>query len=236
MYGTLFKAVAKPGKFDELVASLRGNAKNADLNEPDTLRIDVWPVRNEPDAVYVYEAYSDPKGFDEHKKNAPYHEFMDHIVPHVLDRELSDVMPWTESLASNDGERASSPQRPPGSEFLIFDDFPVDPEAGKHFDGEAVLRRITARRNAAVSYVQFEPGVQTHWHQHGGDQLLWFIEGTGVVSVQTDGVDRSCTTSPGDIVRIRGGVRHRHGASKVGAATHLAITIGATVWGEPTAK
>ena len=56
MYGTLFKAIARPGKRDELLKFLLWDAQIADLTEPDTLRFDIWPVSRESDAVYVYEA------------------------------------------------------------------------------------------------------------------------------------------------------------------------------------
>ena len=51
MYGTLFKAVAKPGRRDDLLKFLMWDAQIADRTEPDTLRFDVWPVPSEPDAL-----------------------------------------------------------------------------------------------------------------------------------------------------------------------------------------
>jgi quercetin dioxygenase-like cupin family protein/quinol monooxygenase YgiN len=232
MYGTFFKAVAKPGKIDELVKFLQWDAAVADQTEPDTLRFDVWPVSGEPDAVYVYEAYIDEKGFGKHKEHAPYQQFVSHIAPHVLEpNPRAQVMDWTRSIASNEDE-CLSPQAP-AIEPVVFDDFPIDHEAEEYFDGEAVLRRVTMRRNASVAHVHFSPGVRTHWHYHGGDQLLWFIEGTGTIEARNGmGGPWSRIASPGDIVRIHSGVWHRHGASETGSATHIAITIGSTVWEE----
>jgi quercetin dioxygenase-like cupin family protein/quinol monooxygenase YgiN len=238
MYGTLFKAVAKAGKRDELLKFLIWDAQVADRTEPNTLRFDVWPVSGEPDAVYVYEAYSSVKGFEAHKAHAPYQQFVSHIEQKVLDPGCQlQIMDWTHSIASNDDDRPGSSEHAPASELLTFDDFPVNPTARPNFDGEAVLRRLTMRRNASVALVQFERGVRTHWHHHGGDQLLWFIEGMGTITVrEADGTEGIRTTSPGDMVRIRSGVRHRHGASEASPATHVAITIGTTVWEEPTAS
>lgn len=239
MYGTLFKAVAKPGKRDELVKFLKWDAEIANLTEPETLRFDVWPVSTEPDAVYVYEAYTSEKGFEAHQANAPYQQFVSHIEPNVLDPDdrRPQLMQWTHSIASNDDDHLASSKHAPASELVIFDDFPIDSNARPNFDGEAMLRRLTMRRNASVAHVHFKRGVRTHWHHHGGDQLLWFIEGTGTIEVrEPDGREWSRTASPGDIVRILSGVRHRHGASDAGPVTHIAITIGSTVWGEIPVK
>ena len=177
------------------------------------------------------------KRFEAHKAHAPYQQFVSHIEPKVLDTNGQlRMMDWTHSLASNDDDRLGSSECAAASELLSFDDFPVDLNARPNFDGEAVMRRLTPRRNASVANVQFGKGVRTHWHHHGGDQLLWFIDGTGTIEVrEADGTEKIRTASSGEIVRIRAGIRHRHGATAAGPATHVAITIGTTIWEKSTA-
>lgn len=110
---------------------------------------------------------------------------------------------------------------------LSFGSFPPDADVLAHFNNYAELRHLTTDRNASVAHVHFPPGVRTDWHSHKGQQLLWFIEGEGEVALR-DGRSLSCRA--GDIVRVKAGSSHWHGASAEHCATHIAITIGDTIW------
>ena len=99
MYGTVIQIVIKPGMRAELLKFLRWDAEVAMNSEPGTLRFDVWEVAG---VVYVYEAYKDIHAFEDHKKNAPYKKWKD-TVRRTMDYK-SEVMPFTESLASNVAE------------------------------------------------------------------------------------------------------------------------------------
>jgi quercetin dioxygenase-like cupin family protein len=112
---------------------------------------------------------------------------------------------------------------------LSFWSYPPDPEVLPHFNGYAELRRLAPERDASVAHVHFPPGVRTDWHFHAGQQILWFIEGEGEVSLR-EGAPTRCVV--GDIVRVDGGVSHWHGACNARSATHIAITIGETTWQE----
>lgn len=79
----------------------------------------------------------------------------------------------------------------------------------------------------AVTTVTFTPGVRTHWHHHGGGQLLVVLSGEGWVGTCADG--RS-TVRGGDLVWTPAGEQHWHGATDTTALTHLAVTLGATRW------
>jgi quinol monooxygenase YgiN len=102
MYGMLTKIVALPGKRTELLEYLRWDAEVAKAAEPGTWRLDVWEAEQEPGVVYVYEAFKDRTAFEVHAANDPYkrwdevaHQTMEHVI---------DVIPLTESLASNVGD------------------------------------------------------------------------------------------------------------------------------------
>jgi (4S)-4-hydroxy-5-phosphonooxypentane-2,3-dione isomerase len=98
MYGKLVKLTTKAGKREDLLQFLTGDADVARDAEPGTLRFDVWKVPDEPEAVYLYEAYSDVEAFTQHQANEPYKRFVEEIEPELDVRVLFD---WTDSLVSN---------------------------------------------------------------------------------------------------------------------------------------
>jgi quinol monooxygenase YgiN len=100
MYGTLVKIVAKPGKWEQLLEFLRWDAAVATDEEPGTTRFDVWNVPDQPDAVYLYEAYVDQEAFARHQANEPYKRFVRVIMPELV-AELNEVFGFTDSLISN---------------------------------------------------------------------------------------------------------------------------------------
>ena len=77
-----------------------------------------------------------------------------------------------------------------------------------------------------VSTVTFTPGVRTHWHRHGGGQLLVVLAGEGWAGTR-GGLDVLRT---GDLVWTPAGEEHWHGATDTTTLTHLAVTLGATQW------
>jgi (4S)-4-hydroxy-5-phosphonooxypentane-2,3-dione isomerase len=66
VYGAFMRIVVMPGMRPELLDYLRQVARD---REPGTLRFDVWEVEQEPDEVYVCEAYRDMQAFEAHQKN-----------------------------------------------------------------------------------------------------------------------------------------------------------------------
>lgn len=68
--------------------------------------------------------------------------------------------------------------------------------------------------------VTFEPGARTHWHTHPLGQTLLVTAGKGWVQKAGEPIH---TISPGDIVWIKPGERHWHGATDTTAMTHIAI-------------
>jgi (4S)-4-hydroxy-5-phosphonooxypentane-2,3-dione isomerase len=100
MYGMLTRIVVKPGKRSELLEYLRWDAEVAKASEPGTWRFDVWEA--EPGVVYLYEAYKDRASFEDHAKGDPYKKW-DEIADKTMEQVI-DVIPLTESLASNADE------------------------------------------------------------------------------------------------------------------------------------
>jgi quinol monooxygenase YgiN len=76
---------------------LRWDAEVAKTSEPGTWRFDVW--EGEPGVVYLYEAYKDRAAFEDHAKGDPYKKWGE--VADKTMEQVTDVIPLTESLASN---------------------------------------------------------------------------------------------------------------------------------------
>ena len=99
MYGMLTRIVVKDGKRAQLLEYLRWDAAVAKASEPGTWRFDVWETEREPGVVYIYEAYKDRAAFDEHAGHDPYEKWAE-IADEAME-QVTDVIPLTESLASN---------------------------------------------------------------------------------------------------------------------------------------
>ncbi len=75
-----------------------------------------------------------------------------------------------------------------------------------------------ARVSGAI--VTFEPGSRTAWHTHPLGQTLIVTAGVGRVQKHGEPVKE---IRPGDIVWIKPGEKHWHGAAPQCAMTHIAI-------------
>ena len=77
-----------------------------------------------------------------------------------------------------------------------------------------------ASENFSSSVVNFERGATTGWHTHESDQILVVTSGVGTVANETDEQE-----SPwGDVVHIRKGENHWHGARAESYMSHITIT------------
>ena len=75
-------------------------------------------------------------------------------------------------------------------------------------------------KNFNSSIVNFEKGATTGWHVHTSDQILVITSGIGIVADATE--EREVTV--GDVVHIREGENHWHGAKKESYMSHITIT------------
>ncbi|MDQ6692767.1 MAG: cupin domain-containing protein [Candidatus Dormibacteraeota bacterium] len=103
------------------------------------------------------------------------------------------------------------------------------PQGG--FTGAAEQRTLHESGPAPVrvSFVRFEPGVTTHWHSHGGGQVLHVVEGAARVQNWGEPV---VELHEGDTISAAPGQKHWHGAAQEKPMAHLAVTIGAVNWME----
>jgi len=74
--------------------------------------------------------------------------------------------------------------------------------------------------NYRCSVVNFSKGATTGWHTHDCDQILVVTSGRGVVA--TEAGEREITV--GDVVQIKAGERHWHGAKADTTMSHITVT------------
>ena len=74
--------------------------------------------------------------------------------------------------------------------------------------------------NYRCSVVNFDKGATTGWHTHDCDQILVVTAGTGIVATEKE--EREITV--GDVVHIKAGERHWHGAKADTTMSHITVT------------
>jgi len=74
--------------------------------------------------------------------------------------------------------------------------------------------------NFRCNVVNFSPGATTGWHVHDSDQILVVTAGRGIVASETE--QREITV--GDVVHIKAGERHWHGARADSTLAHITVT------------
>lgn len=106
--------------------------------------------------------------------------------------------------------------------------FPVgdeNVEFNKYFSGESYLAPISLDQ-VKVFNVTFEPECRNFWHIHnasnGGGQILICVGRLGYY--QEEGKE-AVKLQPGDVINIKAGVKHWHGARKGSYFSHLAIEV-----------
>lgn len=87
--------------------------------------------------------------------------------------------------------------------------------------------------DVTINTVFFTPGSRTFWHSHEKGQILHVLAGRGLICTYGE---RPEVLRPGDVVWVPPGERHWHGAGPDSVMTHLAISLGVTIWGDEVAE
>jgi quercetin dioxygenase-like cupin family protein len=74
--------------------------------------------------------------------------------------------------------------------------------------------------NFRCNVVNFRQGATTGWHTHDCDQILVVTAGRGLVATEKE--QREITV--GDVVHIKAGERHWHGANAETTMSHITVT------------
>lgn len=111
------------------------------------------------------------------------------------------------------------------------EDIPWEPAPADHFTGKVWFGPLSHPSKEALNAlaVQFEPGARTDWHTHPDGQVLYVVNGAGLVQ-KDDGT--TVEISAGDVVYASPGEVHWHGAKENSPMMHLSLTTGGmTKWG-----
>lgn len=81
--------------------------------------------------------------------------------------------------------------------------------------------------NYRCSVVNFSKGATTGWHTHDCDQILVVTSGSGMAATEREEFE----ITVGDVVHIKAGERHWHGAKADATMSHITVT---TVGSQPT--
>ena len=76
-------------------------------------------------------------------------------------------------------------------------------------------------KNFRCSVVSFTEGATTGWHAHDCDQILVVTSGSGMVATEQE--EREINV--GDVVHIKAGEKHWHGAKANTTMAHITITL-----------
>lgn len=105
-----------------------------------------------------------------------------------------------------------------------------DPTMTRWIAGEARFQSLVdpeQGHEVGLTAVFFEAGARTRPHIHSDEQVLYFVEGRGVVATESE----TQHTAAGDIVAVPAGTWHWHGATPDEAACHISIKRpGPTNW------
>jgi quercetin dioxygenase-like cupin family protein len=74
--------------------------------------------------------------------------------------------------------------------------------------------------NFRCNVVNFRQGATTGWHTHNCDQILVVTAGRGMIATETEQRE----INVGDIVHIKAGERHWHGATADSPMSHITVT------------
>ena len=106
--------------------------------------------------------------------------------------------------------------------------FPIgEPNDGfaQYFTGQSYLAPVS-NEQVGIFNVTFEPGCRNNWHIHhadkGGGQILICVAGRGYY--QEEG-EEAQELRPGDVINIKTGVKHWHGAAPDSWFSHLAVEV-----------
>ena len=114
---------------------------------------------------------------------------------------------------------------PPRDVFRGSDDEPHVKAAAHQFIGDAYVYSVSealGTEQTRIRLVRFTPGARTRPHRHSKDQLLFFLDGPGIIAVD-GGPDQ--VIEPGQFVLLPGGAMHMHGATEGAPTSHISMMV-----------
>ncbi|PON16339.1 cupin domain-containing protein [Candidatus Entotheonella serta] len=91
---------------------------------------------------------------------------------------------------------------------------PIEGYTGPVQRSRQTIIQLGDSENHNCSVVNFSQGCTTGWHVHDCDQILVVVSGSGMIEINV-----------GDVVQIKAGERHWHGAKADTTMGHITITL-----------
>jgi quercetin dioxygenase-like cupin family protein len=98
---------------------------------------------------------------------------------------------------------------------------PIEGYAGSVSRSRQTIIQPGDSANYNCSVVNFSQGCTTGWHTHNCDQVLVVTSGSGMVAMEHEQRE----INVGDVVHIKAGERHWHGARADTTMGHITITL-----------
>ena len=86
MYAVCVNFQLKPGKAADFMPLMLNNARTSLRDEPDCHQFDVATDTNNPDAIFLYELYTNRAAFDVHLASAHFNTFDAEVGPMIADK------------------------------------------------------------------------------------------------------------------------------------------------------
>jgi quercetin dioxygenase-like cupin family protein len=90
------------------------------------------------------------------------------------------------------------------------------------FIGKVLRQNIMDEKIAKelrIGVVNFDPGARTKWHTHTNEQVLYVVDGKGIVATEEEEV----VVTQGTFIFIPSGEKHWHGATPETSFSHMSI-------------
>lgn len=75
-------------------------------------------------------------------------------------------------------------------------------------------------KDLGMGIITFAPGARNVFHTHTSEQILYVLEGEGIVATE----DEEVVLGPGMLAYIPAGEKHWHGATKDSSFKHISIS------------
>ncbi|MEM2945284.1 MAG: cupin domain-containing protein [Thermoproteota archaeon] len=107
--------------------------------------------------------------------------------------------------------------------IIRISDVPEQEVTGGIFTGTVRIRILVneavGSKDLSIAIVHFPKGVRNVYHSHSSDQVLYILEGKGIVATEKE----KATAVPGMVFLIPAGENHWHGATDDSDFTHISI-------------
>ncbi len=104
----------------------------------------------------------------------------------------------------------------------VFDKGAANEKYADFFNGGTSFRNGLSTEQVIIDNVTFPPSCRTKWHKHHTGEILLITGGIGWH--QIEGED-AVKIQQGDVINVKAGTTHWHGAKKDCWLTHIAITV-----------